>query len=149
MLRERLAALLAPAPSVEPDEGRQAYHSDIREVQPDAWAGGSPAARGSDVERAMWLAGVSSEDFKEAIDIELAPHLVTPVDDIVTLCERRSQACGQRAEELRATLPPPNPFGRPPLPWHRADARRAESLDRASRAWERLAEMLLSNRWDR
>lgn len=150
MLRARIDAWFrSKHPSVEPDEGREAYHSDIREVQPGAWASRSPRARGSDVERAMWLAGVSSRDFSDVIDIQLTPHLVTPVDDIVGLCRQRAQACERRADELRATLPPPNPYGRPPLPWHRRSVRHAEALYRASLAWNQLAQTLLSNRWDR
>jgi len=149
MLHTRLAAWFrADDPPVEPDAGRQAYHSDIREIAPDAWGGGSPAARGSDVERAMWLAGISSHDFAELIDIELTPHLVTPVDDIVDLCRRRARACELRAGELAASLPPPNPYGRPPLPCHRAQARQAQTLYRAVQAWDALARALISNRWD-
>ena len=150
MLRARLAAWLRPASQTpEPLEERQAYHSDIRELRPDAWSTHSPAARGRDVERAMWLAGVSSRDFSEVVDIELSPHLVTPVDDIVALCRRRSEACEQRARGLSAGLPPPNTHGRPPLPWHRRNARQARELYRASQAWDAMARALLSNRWNR
>lgn len=149
MLRARLAAWFRPASQTqEPPEGRQAYHSDIRELRPEAWSTYSPAARGRDVERAMWLAGVSSRDFSEATGIDLSPHLVSPVDDIVTLCRRRAEACEQRAHELSAELPPPNPYGRPPLPWHRTSARKARELYRASGAWDAMARALLSNRWD-
>ena len=150
MLRARLAAWLRPASQTpEPLEERQAYHSDIRELRPDAWSTHSPAARGRDVERAMWLAGVSSRDFSEVVDIDLSPHLVTPVDDIVALCRRRSEACEQRARGLSAGLPPPNTHGRPPLPWHRRNARQARELYRASQAWDAMARALLSNRWTR
>ena len=97
MLRVRLAAWLRPiAPTPELSEGREAYHSDIRELRPEAWSTYSPAARGRDVERAMWLAGVSSRDFSEAVGIDLSPHLVTPVDDIVTVCRQRAETCEQR-----------------------------------------------------
>ena len=150
MLRARLAAWLRPASQTpEPLEERLAYHSDIRELRPDAWSTHSPAARGRDVERAMWLAGVSSRDFSEVVDIELSPHLVTPVDDIVALCRRRAEACEQRARGLSAGLPPPNTHGRPPLPWHRRNARQARELYRASQAWDAMARALLSNRWNR
>ena len=150
MLRARLAAWLRPASQTpEPLEERLAYHSDIRELRPDAWSTHSPAARGRDVERAMWLAGVSSRDFSEVVDIDLSPHLVTPVDDIVGLCLRRSEACEQRARGLSAGLPPPNTYGRPPLPWHRRNARQARELYRASQAWDAMARALLSNRWNR
>jgi hypothetical protein len=97
----------------------------------------------------MWLAGVSSRDFSEVVDIDLSPHLVTPVDDIVALCRRRSEACEQRARGLSAGLPPPNTYGRPPLPWHRRNARQARELYRASQAWDAMARALLSNRWNR
>lgn len=148
MLRARIAAWLQPAPQAsEPVEGRPAYHSDIRELRPHSWSRRSPAAQGSDIERALWLAGVSSRDFAEVVDIEISPHLVTPVDDIVDICLRRSQACAQQAEELSAELPAPNSYGRPPLPWHRGVTRDAERLYRASRAWDALARALLSNRW--
>jgi hypothetical protein len=148
MLRARLAAWLRPASQTpEPSEGRQAYHSDIRELRPEAWSTRSPAARGRDVERAMWLAGVSSRDFSEAVGIDLSPHLVTPVDDIVTLCRREAAACEQRAHALSTELPPPNPYGRPPLPWHRTHARQARELYRASQAWDAMARALLSNGW--
>jgi hypothetical protein len=149
MLRARLAAWLSPTPhDTEPAEGRQAYHSDIRELWPDAWSTRSPAARGREVERAMWLAGVSSRDFSDVTGIDLSPHLVTPVDDIVTLCRRRAEACEQQAHALSSDLPPPNPYGRPPLPWHRADARHASDLYRAAQAWDAMARALLSNCWN-
>ena len=148
MLRARLAAWLRPAsPTRELLEGRPAYHSDIREVRPDAGWSDSPVARGLDVERAMWLAGVSSRDFAEVVDIDVAPHLVTPVDDIIALCRRQAEACEDQARALSAALPPPNPWGRPPLPWHRRSAHQAQSLYRASDAWSALARALLSNRW--
>lgn len=148
MLRARVAAWFRPdRPTAEP-EGRQAYHSDIRELRPEAWATGTPEARGSDVEQAMWLAGVTSKDFADLTELGLAPHLVTPVDDIVTLCRRRAAACEQRARELSSVLPPPDEHGRPPLPWHRNNRRQAEALDRAAHAWDSLARALLSNRWD-
>jgi len=150
MLRTRLAAWLRPASQTpEPLEERQAYHSDIRELRPDAWSTHSPAARGRDVERAMWLAGVSSRDFSKVVDIDLSPHLVTPVDDIIALCRRRAEACEQQARGLSAGLPPPNTYGRPPLPWHRTNARQARELYRASQAWDAMARALLSNRWNR
>lgn len=148
MLRARLAAWLQPAPkTTELTEGRQAYHSDIRELHPDAWSSESPAARGSDVQSAMWLSGISSRDFAEVVGIDLSPHVASPADDIVTLCRRRAESCARRAQELSAELPPPNPYGRPPLPWHRKDARQASELYRASRAWDAMASALLSNRW--
>lgn len=148
MLRARIAAWLQPASqAIDPIEGRRAYHSDIRELRPEAWSRRSPAARGRDVERALWLAGVSSRDFAEVVDIDMSPHLATPVDDIVDLCIRRSEACARCADELSAELPPPNPYGRPPLPWHRGFTREAEKLHRASQAWDALARALLSNRW--
>lgn len=148
MLRAQLAAWLRPAsPNHEPLEGRAAYHSDIREIRPKAWSTRSPVASGSEVEQALWLAGVSSSDFAEVVDIDLSPHLVTPVDDIVCACQRHAQDCERRARELSAELPPPNPHRRPPLPWHRSSARQAEKLYRASRAWDALARALLSNRW--
>jgi hypothetical protein len=149
MLYARLAAWFRPASQTpEPLEGRQAYHSDIRELHPDAWSTHSPAARGRDVEQAMWLAGVSSRDFSEVVDFDLSPHLVTLADDIVASCRRQAQACERRAHELIAELPPPNPYGRPPLPWHRMHARRAQHLHRASRAWDAMACALLNNRWN-
>jgi hypothetical protein len=149
MLRARLAAWLRPASQTsEPPAGRQAYHSDIRELRPDAWSTHSPAARGRDVQRAMWIAGVSSRDFSEVVDIELSPHLVTPVDHIVGLCRRRAEACERQARGLSAKLPHPNPYGRPPLPWHRTTARKARELFRESQAWDALARALLSNRWN-
>jgi hypothetical protein len=148
MLRARIAALLQPAPRAsEPADGRPAYHSDIRELRPESWSRRSPAAQGSDIERALWLAGVSSRDFAEIVDIDISPHLVAPVDDIVDICLRRSEVCAQQAQELSAQLPGPNAYGRPPLPWHRSFARDAEKLYRASRAWDALARALLSNRW--
>lgn len=148
MLPARLAAWFRPASQTpEPLEGRQAYHSDIRELRPDAWSTDSPSARGRDVERAMWLAGVSSRDFREVVDIDLSPHLVTPVDNIIALCHRKAEACERHAQELSAELPPPNQYGRPPLPWHRNNARQAERLFRASHAWNALARVLLSNHW--
>ena len=150
MLLERFAAWLRPVDEpVEPNAGRQAYHSDIREVRPDAWSSRWPAARGRDIERAMWLAGVTSRDFEEVIGIDLSPDLVAPSDDIVEMCRRHAQSCAEQARALCADLPPPNPHGRPPLPWHRSAARRAEKLHRASRAWEMMARALLSNRWTR
>jgi hypothetical protein len=150
MLRAAIASWLRPASKEpEPDEGRTAYHSDIRAVRPDAWATETPVARGRDVERAMWLAGITSRTFSEAVGIILSPHLVTPVDDIVELCARRSTACQERADALAAELPPPNPYGRPPLPWHRGHAREASELHRAARAWDALGRLLLSNRWHR
>jgi hypothetical protein len=140
MLRARLAAWLRPASQTsEPPAGRQAYHSDIRELRPDAWSTHSPTARGRDVQRAMWIAGVN---------IDLSPHLVTPVDDIVGLCRRRAEACERQARGLSAELPQPNPYGRPPLPWHRTSARKARELFRESQAWDAMARALLSNRWN-
>ena len=129
-------------------EGRQAYQSDIRELEPEAWSTHAPTARGSDVEQAMWLAGVSSRDFAELTELGLSPHLVTPVDEIVTLCRRQAAACEQRAHELSAKLPAPDDHGRPLLPWHRADLREAGALYRAAQAWEKLARTLLSNHWN-
>lgn len=150
MLRAAIANWLGLEPEpAEPDEGRTAYHSDIRAVRPDAWATRVPPARGLDVERAMWLAGVSSRDFSEAVDVVLSPHLVTPVHDIVERCGRRASACRERACAVTAELPPPNPYGRPPLPWHRASAREAQALHRAADAWESLRQALLNNRWHR
>ena len=149
MLRARLAAWLRPASQTsEPPEGRQAYHSDIRELRPDAWSTQSPAARGRDVQRAMWMAGVSSRDFSEVVNIDLSPHLVTPVDDIVALCRRQAEFCERKARGLSDQLPRPNPYGRPPLPWHRTNARQARELFRASQAWDAMARALLSNRWN-
>ncbi|MBW1761351.1 MAG: hypothetical protein JRG67_07375 [Deltaproteobacteria bacterium] len=149
MLRARIAAWLRPASQQpEPLEERQAYHSDIRELRPDVWSTHSPAAHGLDVERAMWLAGVSSRDFSEVVDIDLSPHLATPVDDIVALCRRTAEACERQAHGLSATLPPPNPYGRPPLPWHRTNARQARELYRAAQAWDAMARALLSNCWN-
>ncbi len=148
MLRARLAAWLRPV-SDPPDllEGRQAYHSDIREIRPDAWSIHSPIARGRDVQSAMWLSGVSSRDFADVVGIDLSPHLVAPADDIVALSRQRSEIRARQAHELRAELPPPNSYGRPPLPCHRTAAREAEELYRASQAWDALARALLSNRW--
>lgn len=148
MLRAAIASWLRPAAEdPEADEARNAFHSDIRAIRPDAWATQVPVARGRDVERAMWLAGVSSRDFADAIDLVLSPHLVTPIDDIVELCARRAVACQERADALAAELPPPNPYGRPPLPWHRGHAREASQLNRAAQAWDALGRLLLSNRW--
>jgi hypothetical protein len=95
----------------------------------------------------MWLSGVSSRDFAEVVGIDLSPHLVAPSDDIVTLCRRRAESCERQARELDAGLPSPNPYGRPPLPWHRSNARQAKELYRASQAWDAMARALLSNRW--
>lgn len=149
MLRARLAAWLRPASSSsEPSEGRDAYHSDIRALRPRAWSTHAPSARGRDVERAMWLAGVSSRDFAAVVDVALTPHRVTPVDDIVALCREQAETCERRAQAISAELPPPNAYGRPPLPWHRSTARQARELYRAADAWERLARALVSNRWD-
>ena len=149
MLRAALRSWLQPARSSEPAEGRTAYHSDIRAIRPDAWTTQAPVAKGVDVERAMSLAGVTTRDFEESVDIVLSPHLVTPVDDIVTLCERRSAACRERADSLTEFLPPPNAYGRPPLPWHRSALRDAKRLLRAADAWDALAQMLVSNHWPR
>lgn len=148
MLRAAIASWLRPAfQNSEPDEGRTAYHSDIRAIRPEAWANEAPVAHGRDVERAMWLAGVSSRDFADTVNIVLSPHLVTPIDDIVELCARRAAACQERAYALAAEIPPPNPYGRPPLPWHRGNAREASHLNRAAQAWDALGRFLLSNRW--
>ena len=148
MLPARLAAWLWPASHAsEATDGRLAYHSDIRELRPEIWSRRSPAARGCEVQRALFLAGVSSKDFREVIGVVLSPHRVTPVDDIVARCLRRGEECACEAEHLRAKLPPPNPYGRPPLPWHRGQARQAEKLYRASQAWDALARALLSNCW--
>lgn len=148
MLRTRLAAWLKPAPRpVEPSEGRQAYHSDLRELRPDAWSNHSPRARGCDVQSAMLLSGVSSRDFSEVVGIDLSPGIVSPSDDIIELCRRQAESCAREARELGAALPPPNPYGRPPLPWHRSNARRATELHRAAQAWDAMARALLSNRW--
>ena len=150
MLRAAIANWLGLEPEhVEPEQGRTAYHSDIRAIRPDAWSTPVPPARGLDVERAMWLAGVTSRDFGEAVDVVLSPHLVTPVHDIVERCEQRAEQCRERAHALAAELPPPNPYGRPPLPWHRASAREAQALHRAADAWESLRQALLNNRWHR
>jgi hypothetical protein len=148
MLRDAIASWFRPAPKdTEPAEGRTAYHSDIRAIRPDAWSTDAPTARGADIERALWLSGVSSHDFAQTVDIALAPDRVTPVDDIVAICGQRAAACQERADALTAELPPPNPFGRPPLPWHRTTAREASHLHRAAGAWRSLQQLLLSNRW--
>jgi len=148
MLRAAIASWFRPASEdSEPPEGRKAYHSDIRALRPDAWTTDAPVARGRDVEQAMWLAGVSSRDFAQVVDLPLSPHLVTPVDDIVELCQRRAMACEERAHALGAELPPPNAYGRPPLPWHRRSASEASALHRAAHAWRALGQLLLSNRW--
>lgn len=148
MLRGAIASWFRPAPKdPEPSEGRVAYHSDIRALRPDAWSTETPAARGRDVEQALWLAGVSSRDFAEVVDLALAPHLVTPVDSIVELCARRAAICKERADGLTAGLPAPNDYGRPPLPWHRRDAREAAELHREAQAWDALGRLLLSNCW--
>jgi hypothetical protein len=148
MLRAAIASWFQPAPhDSAPSEGRPAYHSDIRALRPDAFRAEAPVARGRDVEQAMWLAGVSSRDFAQVVDLALSPQLVTPVDDVIELCARRSMACKKRADMLAAELPPPNSYGRPPLPWHRRDAREARDLHRAAQAWDTLGRLLLSNRW--
>lgn len=148
MLVARIASWLASNPGPpEPAEGREAYHSDIRELRPEAWSTHSPAATGRDVQSAMWLSGVSTRDFAEVIGIDLSPHVVAPCDDIVSSCRRRAKSCKARAQEIARELPPPNPYGRPPLPWHRSAARTADELYRASRAWDAMARALLSNRW--
>ena len=148
MLRTAIASWFRPASQdSEPAEGRAAYHSDIRALRPDAWAARAPVARGADVEQAMWLSGVSSNDFAQVVGLTLSPHLVTPVDDIVELCERRALGCEERAAALTAELPPPSSCGRPPLPWHRRSAREASELHRAAQAWHALGRLLLSNRW--
>lgn len=149
MLRAAIESWFSPAHrQLEPAEGRTAYHSDIRAVRPDAWTTHAPVARGRDVEQAMWLAGVSSADFAQVVDVALAPHLVTPVDDIVELCERRAEGCDGRAYALAGGLPPPSSHGRPPLPWHRKRAREASELHRAAHTWRVLGRLLLSNRWE-
>lgn len=148
MLRAAISTWLRPAPaSLEPEEGRQAYHSDIRALRPDAWACDAPEARGREVEQALWLADVASADFARHADITLCAHLVTPVDEIIEVCRRQAQGCRERADELTATLPAPNPYGRPPLPWHRARSREATALHRKALGWETLRRTLLSNRW--
>lgn len=147
MLRARIAAWFRPTVQSPELEERQAYHSDIRELKPEAWSSHAPVALGSDVERAMWLAGVSTRDFTELTELGLTPHRVTPVDDIVALCHRRAATCAERGRELSAELPPPNEHGRPPLPWHRMNIRDAGALFRAADAWQTLARTLLSNRW--
>ncbi|KPK14504.1 MAG: hypothetical protein AMJ62_13170 [Myxococcales bacterium SG8_38] len=148
MLRARLAAWLRPAAGTsEAFEERQAYHSDIRALEPEAWSSLAPSARGCDVERAMWLAGVTSHDFASVVDIALTPHRVTPVDDIVRLCQRRAVSCENEAAVLIEQLPGTSAGGPPPLPWHRQSVRKARKLHRAARAWDALARTLLSNRW--
>ena len=148
MLRARFAAWLRPASAIRvPFEGRQAYHSDIRTLRPDAWSTRSPTVRGRDVQSAMWLSGVSSRDFSEVLGIDVLPHLVTPADHIVARCRQRAEDCARRARQLSATLPPPNSYGRPPLPRHRTATREAKELYRASEAWDAMARALLSNRW--
>ena len=148
MLRAAIASWLRPATkSSEPEQGRTAYHSDIRAIRPEAWATHAPEARGRDVERAMWLAGVPSRDFADVVDVALSPDRVTPVDHIVEICARRAASCQERADALAAALPPPNPYGRPPLPWNRRHAREASQLHRAAQAWDALGRLLISNRW--
>lgn len=148
MLRARIAAWLRPAArTAEASEERQAYHSDIRELAPEAWSSRAPAARGCDVEHAMWLAGVTSRDFTSVVDIALTPHRVTPVDDIVRLCQRRAAACEHEAAALLEQLPEPSSGGPPPLPWHHQSAREVRELHREAQAWDALARTLLSNRW--
>lgn len=104
---------------------------------------------GRDVQRAMWLSGVSSRDFAEVVGVELSPHRVAPADDIVAVCRRQAAYCERGARELAACLPAPNAHGRPPLPWHRDIAQKSQELARASRAWEAMAQALLSNCWTR
>lgn len=148
MLHARFAAWLRPASNApESSEGRQAFHSDIRELSADPWATHAPSARGRDVQSAMWLSGVTSRDFAEVVGIGLSPHLVVPTDHIVAMCRQRAVTCERRARQLNAALPPPNSWGRPPLPCHRAAAREARELVRASLAWDAMARALLSNRW--
>ena len=132
-------------PSVPSD--REAYHSDLRASHPDAWARRTPLALGCDVEQAMLLTGVTSRDFASVIGIELTPHVSVPVDIIVDQCRRHARACTERAQRLCAMLPPPNPWGRPPLPCHRRQARQATSLYRAAAVWSAFAHALLTNRW--
>lgn len=149
MLRARLAALLRPFHREPISAGdREAFHSDIRELRPDAWSNEHPKACGRDVEQAMLLAGVGSRDFARVVDIDLTPHLVTPVDNIIAICLARAEACSQQAHQLCSELPAPNPWGRPPLPWHRVCARKAGDLYRAAHAWESLARSLVNNRWN-
>lgn len=95
----------------------------------------------------MWLAGVSTRDFRETIDITLSPHLVTPTQHIVDLCVHEARTCRERADVLALEVPPLHPSGRPPLPWHRQRVREARDLYRAARSWEALAGALLNNRW--
>ena len=148
MLRSRFAGWVQQTLSDAPhSEGRQAYHSDIRALRPDAWSQHTPVARGRDIEHAMLLAGVTTRDFAGYLEIDLAPDLAAPVDDIVSLCESRARSCTELGRELSATLPLPNPWGRPPLPCHREAARRARELFRAAYAWRSLADTLISNRW--
>ena len=148
MLRDAIASWFRPASNdTEPSEGRTAYHSDIRAIRPDAWSTEAPTARGVDIERALRLSGVSTRDFAQTVDIALSPQRVTPVDDIIALCGQRAMACQERADALTKELPPPNSYGRPPLPWHRTTAREASRLHRAANAWRTLRELLLSNRW--
>lgn len=147
MLRAALQSLLHRGEDEEPSHERQAYHSDIRAIRPDVWTTATPTARGCEVEQAMWLAGVSSRDFAEVVDIALSPDLVTPVDDIVELCLKQAASCRDRACALSTRLPPPNPFGRPPLPWHRGLADEAQALRNAARSWEALGDLLVNNRW--
>ncbi|NNE18344.1 MAG: hypothetical protein HKN10_07700 [Myxococcales bacterium] len=148
MLHARFAAWLRSASDApESSDGRQAYHSDIRELSADPWSTHLPTARGRDVQSAMWLSGVSSRDFAEVVGIGLSPHLVAPADHIVARCRQHSEICARRARELSAALPPPNSYGRPPLPCHRTAAREAKELVRASLAWEAMAGALLNNRW--
>ena len=148
MLRSALRAWFESSTELDvPEDGRVAYHSDIRSLRPDAWTSDAPVARGGEVEQAMWLAGVSSRDFAEIVNLTLTPDRVTPVDDIASLCARRAAACQERADSLTAELPAPNPYGRPPLPWHRNQAREATRLHRAAMAWDALGRHLVSNRW--
>ena len=149
MLRARLEALLQPLRrETAPVEARDAYHSDLRELLPQAWSRRHPRALGSDVERAMLLAGISSRDFARVVKIDLSPHVAVPVDDIISICQGHARACSQRARRLRAALPCPNPWGRPALPIHRVYAREAEQLHRSAEAWSALAAHLVSNRWN-
>lgn len=148
MLRAALRTWFRRDPDEEEaSEGRDAFHSDIRAIRPDAWSSVTPPARGREVERAMWLSGVSTRDFRRSIDVTLSPDRVTPSDDIVELCDRKADACRQRANELAVGLPAPNAYGRPPLPAHRRRARQARELYRAADAWMSLSQTLLSNRW--
>jgi hypothetical protein len=95
----------------------------------------------------MWLAGVTTKDFHETIDIALSPDLVTPTQDIVDLCVHEARTCRERANALAREVPPPHPSGRPLLPWHRRRAREARDLYCAARSWDSLARALVSNRW--